>query len=138
MSKKIGRPKLAKSEARGRFISTRLSPPEYAAIVRAVKRSGKAKTEWVRDALAGAADNRVLVMPMLRQEYTPAAYPALAKFIEAHKAIPVQGGFVLRSEAGLKQLWETITEMLYAQDGLAVFGLTGYAVGQVGQAFLLM
>ena len=55
MSKKAGRPTLAPGEARGRFISTRLSPMEYEEISRAVKRSGKPKTEWVRYSLLVAA-----------------------------------------------------------------------------------
>jgi hypothetical protein len=42
-------------EKRGRFISTRLSPPEYAEIERAVTASGMAKTEWVRTKLIAAA-----------------------------------------------------------------------------------
>jgi len=46
---------LPKKEKRGRFISTRLSPPEYAEIEAAVKSSGMAKTEWVRTKLVAAA-----------------------------------------------------------------------------------
>ena len=46
---------LPKKEKRGRFISTRLSPPEYAEIETAVKSSGMAKTEWVRTKLIAAA-----------------------------------------------------------------------------------
>jgi hypothetical protein len=52
---KVGRPMLPKKEKRGRFISTRLSPPEYAEIEAAVKSSGMAKTEWVRTKLVAAA-----------------------------------------------------------------------------------
>ena len=46
---------LPKKEKRGRFISTRLSPPEYAEIEQAIKTSGEAKTEWVRKKLIAAA-----------------------------------------------------------------------------------
>jgi hypothetical protein len=42
---------MPKGEARGRFISTRLSPPEYQEITAAIKKSGIAKTEWVRNSL---------------------------------------------------------------------------------------
>jgi hypothetical protein len=52
---KVGRPMLSKKEKRGRFISTRLSPPEYAEIEAAIKSSGMAKTEWVRTKLVAAA-----------------------------------------------------------------------------------
>jgi hypothetical protein len=46
---------LPKKEKRGRFISTRLSPPEYAEIEAAIKSSGETKTEWVRMKLIAAA-----------------------------------------------------------------------------------
>jgi len=46
---------LPKKEKRGRFISTRVSPPEYDEIVAAVKSSGMAKMEWVRTKLIAAA-----------------------------------------------------------------------------------
>jgi hypothetical protein len=51
----VGRPMLPKKEKRGKFISTRLSPPEYAEIMRAVKESGISKTKWVRTKLVAAA-----------------------------------------------------------------------------------
>ena len=54
-SSKVGRPMLPKKEKRGRFISTRLSPPEYAEVEKAIRASGKAKTEWVRKKLLAAA-----------------------------------------------------------------------------------
>ena len=46
---------LPKNEKRGKFISTRLSPPEYAEIEEAIKSSGETKTEWVRMKLIAAA-----------------------------------------------------------------------------------
>jgi hypothetical protein len=52
---KVGRPMLPQKEKRGKFISTRLSPPEYAEIEAAIKTSGEAKTEWVRKKLIAAA-----------------------------------------------------------------------------------
>ncbi len=52
---KVGRPTLPKKEKRGRFISTRVSPPEYAEIMQAVKESGIGKTKWVRTKLIAAA-----------------------------------------------------------------------------------
>ena len=52
---KIGRPTLPQKEKRGKFISTRISPPEYDEIMAAVKSSGMAKTEWVRTKLIAAA-----------------------------------------------------------------------------------
>jgi len=51
----VGRPALPHKEKRGKFISTRLSPPEYAEIHAAIKSSGEAKTEWVRKKLLAAA-----------------------------------------------------------------------------------
>ncbi len=54
-SGKVGRPTLPKKEKRGKFISTRLSPPEYNEIMQAVKESGIGKTKWVRTKLIAAA-----------------------------------------------------------------------------------
>lgn len=54
----MGRPKLAKGEARDIFISTRLSFPENEEIREAVKRSKLPKTEWVRNALLSVARSR--------------------------------------------------------------------------------
>jgi hypothetical protein len=52
---KMGRPTLPTKEKRGKFVSTRLSPPEYDEIEIAVKASGEAKTEWIRKKLLAAA-----------------------------------------------------------------------------------
>jgi len=52
---KMGRPALPKKEKRGKFLSTRLSPPEYAEIESAVRSSGETKTEWIRKKLLAAA-----------------------------------------------------------------------------------
>jgi hypothetical protein len=51
----MGRPTLPKNEKRALFVSTRVSPPEYAEIEQAVAISGEAKTEWVRKKLLAAA-----------------------------------------------------------------------------------
>lgn len=58
MTKKLGRPKLARGEARGKFISTRVSNLEYNEIARAIKRDGVKKPEWVRKALLSSARSR--------------------------------------------------------------------------------
>jgi hypothetical protein len=52
---KMGRPKLPKSEFRGVFVSTRLSPLEYQEVAKAIRESGDAKTEWIRKKLLAAA-----------------------------------------------------------------------------------
>jgi hypothetical protein len=54
-SGKVGRPTLPKKERRGKFISTRVSPLEYAEIESAIKASGESKTAWVRKRLIAAA-----------------------------------------------------------------------------------
>lgn len=51
----VGRPALPHKEKRGKFISTRLSPVEYAEIEKAIAASGETKTEWVRKRLIAAA-----------------------------------------------------------------------------------
>jgi hypothetical protein len=48
MSNKVGRPKLAKAEAKGVLIGARFSPPEARRVENDAKRAGKNKSEWVR------------------------------------------------------------------------------------------
>lgn len=55
MSKKMGRPALPKSKAKGVLIGARFSPSEADLVHRAVKRSNQVKSQWVRDALLEAA-----------------------------------------------------------------------------------
>jgi predicted HicB family RNase H-like nuclease len=55
---KMGRPSLPAKEKRGKFINTRVSPEEYKAIHEAIKSSGVAKTEWVRQKLLSAAHKK--------------------------------------------------------------------------------
>jgi hypothetical protein len=52
---KVGRPMLPKWEKLGKFISTRVSPLEYAEIMQAIKESGIGETKWVRTKLIAAA-----------------------------------------------------------------------------------
>lgn len=51
----MGRPTLPKKEKRAKFITTRLSPPEYEEIKIAARESGEAKTTWARKKLLAAA-----------------------------------------------------------------------------------
>jgi hypothetical protein len=57
-AKKMGRPKLAKNQARRKFVSTRLSPPEYVEVATAATGSAVPKTEWLRDAVLLEAKRR--------------------------------------------------------------------------------
>lgn len=54
MSRKVGRPKLTKAEAKGVLIGARFSPPEAKRVEDAVKRAQKVKSEWVRECLLAA------------------------------------------------------------------------------------
>ena len=54
-AKKLGRPKLAKGEAKGVLIGARFSPDEAKTVHGAVKRSKQGKSEWIRNTLLGAA-----------------------------------------------------------------------------------
>jgi hypothetical protein len=54
--KKLGRPKLPKSEARTIMLSTRVNADENRAIAKAVLKSGKDKTVWLRDVILKSAD----------------------------------------------------------------------------------
>jgi hypothetical protein len=56
---KMGRPKLPKNEARGKFVSTRVSTPEYTEILKAIKKLGTAKPEWIRRTLLSEARRAV-------------------------------------------------------------------------------
>jgi hypothetical protein len=53
--KKIGRPPLPRSEARAKYLSLRLRPDEQREVDDAIERSGKSKSDWLRDALLAAA-----------------------------------------------------------------------------------
>ena len=53
--KKLGRPKLAKGEARGVLVGARFAPEEAKRVQAAVKESGLGKSEWIRNTLLGAA-----------------------------------------------------------------------------------
>jgi hypothetical protein len=52
---KIGRPKLSKKEKRGEYVTTRVSPAEYAEIEKAAGESGEMMATWVRTKLLAAA-----------------------------------------------------------------------------------
>jgi len=54
-AKKLGRPKLAKSEFKGVLIGARFSPDESKQVHDAVKRSGVGKSVWIRNTLLGSA-----------------------------------------------------------------------------------
>jgi hypothetical protein len=58
MSKKMGRPRLAKGMARGKIIAARFSPSETKEIETAVKRSGKKSPDWVRASLLTSARSK--------------------------------------------------------------------------------
>ena len=53
--KKLGRPVLPGGSAKGIMLSARFTKAESDSIADAVKRSGQKKTEWIRNALLGAA-----------------------------------------------------------------------------------
>ena len=55
MSKKMGRPKLAKAKLRGIIVNARLSPDENRVINEAIRRSPDNKSDWIRKALLSAA-----------------------------------------------------------------------------------
>lgn len=54
-TKKIGRPKLAKSEFKGVLVGARFALDEAKQVNDAVKRSGKGKSDWIRNTLLSAA-----------------------------------------------------------------------------------
>jgi uncharacterized protein (DUF1778 family) len=52
--KKVGRPKLAKGEAKEIVLQSRVQPSEKAAYQRAAKLEGKDLSTWIRDTLNSA------------------------------------------------------------------------------------
>jgi len=56
-AKKLGRPKLAKGEAKGVLIGARFAPDEAKRVQAAVKQSGLGKSEWIRNTLLQAAQS---------------------------------------------------------------------------------
>lgn len=58
MKPKMGRPKLAKGEAKGVLIGARFSPDEAQQVVVAAKRANQDKSKWVRETLLSAAIKR--------------------------------------------------------------------------------
>ena len=54
-TKKVGRPKLPKKEARNIMLSTRVNAIEHKAIEDAIKAAAEDKTVWLRNALLQVA-----------------------------------------------------------------------------------
>lgn len=55
MPKKRGRPKTPRTEALAKFLSIRMRPDEGREVLDAIRKSGQAKSDWIRGALLGAA-----------------------------------------------------------------------------------
>jgi len=53
-SKKVGRPKLAKGEARETVLQSRVQPSEKSAYQKAARAAGKDLSTWVRETLNAA------------------------------------------------------------------------------------
>jgi hypothetical protein len=49
--KKIGRPKLAKGEAKGKIVPVRFNPEDLKNVMAAAKASNKTLSEWIRSTL---------------------------------------------------------------------------------------
>ena len=58
MTKKLGRPKLAKGQAKAQFINLRFSPDEAKLIDLAAESANQKRARWARSALLSAARNR--------------------------------------------------------------------------------
>jgi len=52
--KKVGRPKLAKGEAKGHVVVVRLHAEDYKAVTAKAKAKGKKVSEWIRETLNSA------------------------------------------------------------------------------------
>lgn len=54
--KKLGRPKLAKGEAKGRIVPVRFNPDDLKQITAAAKAKKKTLSEWIRGTLKAATN----------------------------------------------------------------------------------
>lgn len=61
MTKKAGRPKVAKSKARSPGLSVRLTPDERKPIDVAIKQSGLTQSDWARKSLLHVAVNGISI-----------------------------------------------------------------------------
>jgi hypothetical protein len=50
-ARKVGRPKLAKGEAKGRIVPVRFNPRETRMVIAAARANGQSVSEWLRDAV---------------------------------------------------------------------------------------
>jgi hypothetical protein len=57
--KKIGRPKLPKTQVRRVLVQARFSQDEYKAVETAVKQAGASESEWIRKALLTVAEAEI-------------------------------------------------------------------------------
>ena len=55
-SRKVGRPKMPKGEAKGRIVPVRFTPDDLRAIEAAAKASDKTVSEWVRTTVHAAVN----------------------------------------------------------------------------------
>ncbi|MGH9617052.1 MAG: plasmid mobilization protein [Acidobacteriaceae bacterium] len=53
-TRKPGRPKLPKGDAKGKFLRVRITPEESTAIEMAAKANGQTVSDWIRNILANA------------------------------------------------------------------------------------
>jgi hypothetical protein len=53
--KKMGRPAFPADRVRAKYLSLRLRPDEQREVDAAIERSGKSKSDWLREALLAAA-----------------------------------------------------------------------------------
>lgn len=56
-AKKLGRPRIAKSEFKGVLIGARFKAVEAKQVHDAIKLSGQEKSDWIRKTLLGAAES---------------------------------------------------------------------------------
>jgi hypothetical protein len=58
MSKKMGRPRLAKKDALKAVFAVRLRPEDVRAVSAAIRASGQTRADWLRNALLAAASKK--------------------------------------------------------------------------------
>jgi len=92
MSKKIGRPKVLKRNAKAVLIGARFSPPEAKQVEKAADLSGQDKSKWIRNRLLGPAKQPIPVnCPDAQKKYD--GQPAVFYFMDGKEKVPLQGRF---------------------------------------------
>lgn len=93
MSRKIGRPKVPKREAKAVLIGARFSPPEARAVENAVQQSSLDKSKWIRNRLLSPFFGERIPVNCPDAETKYHGQPVVFYFMDGGKKVPLPGMF---------------------------------------------